>query len=157
MQKLLNQQHQLQIDGEYLGKKFKHLQNIRDGYIFKMMMNCSYAKEKKAWEDNLAFFKNPISLTSIDSVDCVFEGINDTATLSRIYDDVLFNPPLSYIQSGILLSILRKVEDVRDEVVYARKQLMEAYQNDVLDRWNAKDMNVNAIQQDLDSARQSMA
>ena len=55
------------------------------------------------------------------------------------------------------MSILRKVEDVRDEVVYARKQLMEAYQKDVLDRWNARDMNLNTIQRDLDSARQSMA
>ena len=34
---------------------------------------------------------------------------------------------------------------------------MEAYQKDVLDRWNANDMNLNTIQRDLDSARQSMA
>ena len=87
---MLNQKHQLQVDGDYLGKKFKHLQSIRDGYIFDLVMKYSYAKEKKAWEDNLAFFKNPISITSIDSVEGVFEGINDTATLSRIYDDVLF-------------------------------------------------------------------
>ena len=120
------------------------------------MVKCSYSKEKKAWEDNLAFFKNPISLTSIDSVECVFEGINDTATLSRIYDDVVLISTL-HAQSGILLSILRKVEDVRDEVVYARKQLMEAYQKDVLDRWNAKDMNLATVHRDLESARQSMA
>lgn len=76
------------METEYLGKKLKHLQDIRTKWEIKFTIIGSYAKEKQAWEDNLALFKNPLSLTSIESVDCVFEGINDTATLSRIYDDV---------------------------------------------------------------------
>ena len=59
-------------------KKLKNLQQICKGY----------ESEKRAWEENLSFFKNPLSLTSVESIDCAFEGVHDTATLSKLYDAV---------------------------------------------------------------------
>ena len=51
-------------------------------------VTASYQQEKDAWEANLSFFKNPLSLTAVEMSDCVFEHINDTATLSSLYDNV---------------------------------------------------------------------
>ena len=66
------------METEYLVRKLRNLQQICEGY------EC----EKRAWEENLSFFKNPLSLTSVESVDCAFEGVNDTTTLSKLYDAV---------------------------------------------------------------------
>ena len=66
------------MESDYLVRKLKNLQQICNGY----------ESEKHAWEDTLYFFKNPLSLTSVESEDCAFEGINDTATLSKLYDEV---------------------------------------------------------------------
>ena len=47
-----------------------------------------YAEEKEAWEENLQFFKNPLSLSSVEMTDCVFEKINDIETLTTLSDKV---------------------------------------------------------------------
>lgn len=67
-------------ESKYLSKKFAILQDLRNDYI----------AEKEAWEENLHFFKHPLSLSCVEMSDCVFENINDTATLSSISDKVVF-------------------------------------------------------------------
>ena len=47
-----------------------------------------YEEEKEAWEENLQFFKNPLSLSSVEMTDCVFEKINDLETLTALSDKV---------------------------------------------------------------------
>ena len=47
-----------------------------------------YKEEKEAWEENLQFFKNPLSLSSVEMTDCVFEKINDIETLTTLSDKV---------------------------------------------------------------------
>ena len=47
-----------------------------------------YEEEKEAWEENLQFFKNPLSLSSVEMTDCVFEKINDLETLTTLSDKV---------------------------------------------------------------------
>ena len=47
-----------------------------------------YEEEKEAWEENLPFFKNPLSLSSVEMTDCVFEKINDIETLTTLSDKV---------------------------------------------------------------------
>lgn len=47
-----------------------------------------YKEEKEAWEENLQFFKNPLSLSSVEMTDCVFEKINDLETLTTLSDKV---------------------------------------------------------------------
>ena len=47
-----------------------------------------YEEEKEAWEENLQFFKNPLSLSSVEMTDCVFEKINDIETLTTLSDKV---------------------------------------------------------------------
>lgn len=79
MKILLNNQQSLSGESEYLSKKFATLQELRNDYI----------AEKEAWEENLHFFKHPLSLSCVEMSDCVFENINDAATLSSISDKVL--------------------------------------------------------------------
>ena len=47
-----------------------------------------YEEEKEAWEENLQFFKNPLSLSSVEMTDCVSEKINDIETLTTLSDKV---------------------------------------------------------------------
>ena len=47
-----------------------------------------YKEEKEAWEENLQFFKNPLSLSSVEMTDCVFEKINDIEKLTALSDKV---------------------------------------------------------------------
>ena len=77
-QKELDQQQQVNVDCEYLSQKLQHLEQIREGYT----------EEKEAWERNIEFFKNPLTLTTVSMRDCAFEHLNDTATLSSAYEHV---------------------------------------------------------------------
>ena len=88
MKDSLNKQHQCHVELNYLETKLEHLKCIREAYSFCSTISVSYEEEKHAWEENLSFFKTPLSLTSTEAGDCTFDGINDTTTLSNLYEDV---------------------------------------------------------------------
>ncbi|KAK8795280.1 hypothetical protein WA538_004768, partial [Blastocystis sp. DL] len=123
----LNKQHQCHVELNYLETKLEHLKCIRE----------AYEEEKHAWEENLSFFKTPLSLTSTEAGDCTFDGINDTTTLSNLYED-----------SGTLLSTLRDVRDTKNEILEVRQQLVQAYHQDTLTRWNANDFAFSSVEPD---------
>ena len=47
------------------------------------------------------------------------------------------------------------MKDVKEEVVTARQQLVKAYHDDVLHRWNAKNFVLASVESDLTAARLS--
>ena len=77
---LLNEQRHIAVKCDFLSKKYALLQDLRD----------DYKSEIEAWETNLEFFKNPLSLSCVEMSDCVFENINDAATLSSINNQVWY-------------------------------------------------------------------
>ncbi|KAK8816846.1 hypothetical protein WA577_002640, partial [Blastocystis sp. JDR] len=119
---LLNSQHHTETEAIYLEKKKNNLEAIYTGY----------AEEERAWEENLSFFSNPASIQCVEMTDCIFENINDTATLSNIND-----------RCANLLSLLHSVKDIKDEATEARNSLVTVYQQEVLRRWNALGKSVN--------------
>lgn len=74
----MNAQHNAEAEVKYLQRKLNNLQIIYNGYM----------EEKKAWEENLDFFSHPVSLQHVEMTDCIFENLNDTATLSELSDKV---------------------------------------------------------------------
>lgn len=74
----MNAQHNAEAEVKYLQRKLDNLQIIYNGYM----------EEKKAWEENMDFFSHPVSLQHVELTDCIFENLNDTATLSELSDKV---------------------------------------------------------------------
>ena len=66
---------------------------------------------------------------------------------------VILFPP--HTQSGTLLSTLRDVRDTKNEILEVRQQLVQAYHQDTLTRWNANDFAFSSVEPDLASSRPS--
>ncbi|OAO16447.1 hypothetical protein AV274_1825 [Blastocystis sp. ATCC 50177/Nand II] len=132
---LLNSQHHTETEAIYLEKKKNNLEAIYTGY----------AEEERAWEENLSFFSNPASIQCVEMTDCIFENINDTATLSNIND-----------RCANLLSLLHSVKDIKDEATEARNSLVTVYQQEVLRRWNALGKSVNPRDISMAPSRKSI-
>ena len=132
---VLDQQQQTQVECGYLSRKLQLLEEIYSGY----------REEKKAWEENIEFFKNPLSLTTVTMKDCAFENLNDVTTLSSVYD-----------HCGELLSLLRSIKETKEEVFEARQGLVEAYQDYILKAWRALEVPPTDIEDNLQPPRQSI-
>lgn len=98
IQTVLDQQQQTQVECGYLSRKLQLLEEIYSGY----------REEKKAWEENIEFFKNPLSLTTVTMKDCAFENLNDVTTLSSVYDHVVFLSALDVVWGTLVVATLNK-------------------------------------------------
>ena len=94
----MDQQQQTQVEYGYLSRKLQLLEEIYSGY----------REEKKAWEENIEFFKNPLSLTTVTMKDCAFENLNDVTTLSSVYDHVVFLSALDVVWGTLVVATLNK-------------------------------------------------
>lgn len=144
-QDLLNSQHHAETEAIYLEKKKNNLEAIYTGY----------AEEERAWEENLRFFSNPVSIQCVEMTDCIFENINDTATLSDINDKVSACYVGNY-QCANLLSLLHSVKDIKEEAEEARNSLVTVYQQEILRRWNALGKSVNPRDVSMAPSRKSI-
>lgn len=144
-QDLLNSQHHTETEAIYLEKKKNNLEAIYTGYV----------EEERAWEENLSFFSNPASIQCVEMTDCIFENINDTATLSNINDKV-GDCRVGDFQCANLLSLLHSVKDIKDEATEARNSLVTVYQQEVLRRWNALGKSVNPRDISMAPSRKSI-